>query len=359
MSENDQNKNNSVETMLRALADERILIIDGATGTQLQEYKLDEAAFRGERFVDHDRDLKGNLDILSLTRPEMITKLHLQYLGADADIIKTNTFSSTRIAQADYGLQELAYELNVTSAKLARQARDTYLESNRDRQVFVAGAMGPTNRTASISPDVERPGFRAISFDELREAYAEAARGLIEGGCDLILLETIFDTLNAKAALFGLEEVFEQLGRALPVIISGTITDLSGRTLSGQTPAAFWYSLRHVKPFAIGFNCALGAKELRQHVAEIAKVSDTLICAYPNAGLPNEFGEYDESPEYMAEQLEEFASDGLVNIIGGCCGSSPEHIRAIATAVSKHQPRAVPVLNTQMRLSGLEPFIHT
>lgn len=349
---------NETEARLKALAVERILVIDGATGTQLQAYDFDEAAFRGERFVDHGCDLQGNLDILSLTQPDTVSQLHRDYFEAGADIVKTNTFSSTSIAQADYGLEALAYELNVTGARLARQACDAFRTDFPERSVFVAGAIGPTNRTASISPDVERPGFRAIDFDGLRQAYVQAVRGLIDGGVDLILLETIFDTLNAKAALYAFEDVFADLGRRVPLIISGTITDNSGRTLSGQTPTAFWHSLRHARPFAVGFNCALGAKALRPHINEIANVADTLICLYPNAGLPNEFGGYDETPQDMAAQIAEFAAEGLLNIAGGCCGSTPEHIRAIAEAVSGYSPRAVPHIAPQMRLSGLEPFVH-
>ncbi len=349
---------NDAEDRLKALAAERILVIDGATGTQLQAYDFDEASLRGERFIDHDRDPQGNLDLLSLTQPDAVSALHRAYFAAGADIVKTNTFSSTSVAQADYGLEGLAYELNVTGARLAREVCDAFMVVFPERSVFVAGALGPTNRTASISPDVDRPGFRAVDFDGLRQAYAEAARGLIDGGADLILLETIFDTLNAKAALYALEDVFDELGRRVPLIVSGTITDNSGRTLSGQTPTAFWHSLRHARPFAVGFNCALGAKALRPHINEIAQVADTLICLYPNAGLPNEFGGYDESPEDMAAQIAEFASEGLLNIAGGCCGSTPEHIRAIAEAVSSFSPRPVPDIDPQMRLSGLEPFVH-
>ncbi|WP_298986628.1 methionine synthase [uncultured Roseibium sp.] len=344
---------------LNDLAKSRILVLDGAMGTEIQLLKLDEAAYRGARFADWPSDVKGNNDLLSLTQPEAIRQIHVDYLEAGADIVETNTFSSTTIAQADYGMEELAYELNFESARLAREACDQVMANDPARQRFVAGALGPTNRTASISPDVNNPGYRAVSFDDLRIAYAEAVRGLIAGGADLLLVETIFDTLNAKAALFGIDEVFEETGKKLPVIVSGTITDLSGRTLSGQTPEAFWNSVRHNEPLAIGLNCALGAKEMRAHVDELGRVADTLVCAYPNAGLPNEFGEYDESPEHMAGLIEEFASAGLVNLVGGCCGTTPAHIRAIAEAVADKAPRAIPEIDRHMRLSGLEPFVVT
>ncbi|WP_150525418.1 methionine synthase [Roseibium sediminis] len=344
---------------IRQAAESRILVLDGAMGTELQLLKLQEEHFRGERFKDWPSDLKGNNDILSLTLPDAIRKVHVDYLEAGADIVETNTFSSTTIAQADYGMEALAYELNVESAKLAREACDIVEAKDPSRPRFVAGALGPTNRTASISPDVNNPGYRAVSFDDLRIAYAEAVRGLLDGGADILLVETIFDTLNAKAALFAIEEVFEERGGKVPVMISGTITDLSGRTLSGQTPEAFWNSVRHADPLTIGLNCALGAKEMRAHLAEISRIADTLVCAYPNAGLPNEFGEYDESPEYMASLIAEFADAGLVNMVGGCCGSTPAHIRAIAEAVKDKAPRVVPVPPVHMRLSGLEPFTLT
>ncbi len=344
---------------LRDLAKTRILVLDGAMGTEIQLLKLDEAAYRGDRFKDWPSDIKGNNDLLSLTQPDAIRKIHVDYLEAGADIVETNTFSSTTIAQADYGMEELAYELNFESAKLAREACDKVTAQDPSRPRFVAGALGPTNRTASISPDVNNPGYRAVSFDDLRIAYAEATRGLIAGGADIILVETIFDTLNAKAALFAIDEVFEETGKILPVMISGTITDLSGRTLSGQTPEAFWNSVRHTSPLTIGLNCALGAKEMRAHVDELGRVADTLVCAYPNAGLPNEFGEYDESPEHMAGLIEEFASAGLVNVVGGCCGTTPAHIKAIADAVADKKPREIPDIDIHMRLSGLEPFVVT
>jgi 5-methyltetrahydrofolate--homocysteine methyltransferase len=344
-----------VAAALAKAAAERILVLDGAMGTMIQRYKFDEAAFRGERFKHWNHDLKGNNDLLILTKPDVVEAIHLEYFEAGSDMVETNTFSSTSIAQADYGMEELAYELNYEGARLAKAAAAT-AQARDGKRRFVAGAFGPTNRTASISPDVNNPGFRAISFDQLREAYAEEASGLIDGGADIMLVETIFDTLNAKAALVAIEEVFEEKGVKLPVMISGTITDLSGRTLSGQTPEAFWYSVRHAKPFSIGLNCALGAKEMRGHIQAIAKVADTFVCAYPNAGLPNEFGLYDESPEAMAELVGEFAASGFVNIVGGCCGSTPDHIAAIAKAVKNVKPRPIPTIETKLRLSGLEAF---
>ena len=324
---------------LEEAAASRILILDGAMGTMIQHHTFEEADFRGSRFKDHAKDLRGNNDLLILTQPAAIKAIHVAYLEAGADIIETNTFSSTTIAQADYGLEALAFELNREGARLAREAADEVAAKTGVRR-FVAGSIGPTNRTASISPDVYDPGFRAVTFDELRAAYKEAALGLIEGGADIMLVETVFDTLNAKAAIYALEDAFDEVGTRFPIMISGTITDLSGRTLSGQTAVAFWNSLSHAKPFSIGFNCALGAREMRQHIAEIGRVADTLVCAFPNAGLPNEFGLYDESPEYMAELVGEFASAGLVNIVGGCCGTTPDHIRAIAEKVKGMTPRA-------------------
>jgi 5-methyltetrahydrofolate--homocysteine methyltransferase len=343
---------------LEQAARERILVLDGAMGTMIQGLRLDEAQFRASRFADWKQDVRGNNDLLILTQPDAIRDIHLAYFQAGADIVATNTFSSTAIAQADYGMEEIVRELNRDGARLAKEAA-ALAEKQDGRPRFVAGALGPTNRTASISPDVSNPGFRAVSFDDLRLAYAEAVRGLLEGGADILLLETIFDTLNAKAAVFAMEEVFTETGTRLPVMISGTITDLSGRTLSGQTPEAFWHSLRHAKPFSIGLNCALGAREMRAHLAEISRVADTLVCAYPNAGLPNEFGLYDESPEYMASLIGEFADAGLVNIVGGCCGTTPEHIHAIAERVAGIAPRKVPSFERRLRLSGLEPFTLT
>src|SRR5580704_1981443 len=348
----------AAETELRRLARERIVVLDGAMGTEIQTLKLDEAGYRGTRFADWPSDLRGNNDILILSQPDAVRQLHLNYFRAGADIVSTNTFSSTRIAQADYGAQDFVAELNLTGARLAKEAAAIAArEDGRPR--FVAGAMGPTNRTASISPDVGNPGFRAVTFDELREAYGEQAKGLVDGGADILLIETVFDTLNAKAALYAIAELFEERGASVPIMISGTITDLSGRMLSGQTPEAFWISVRHAAPFSIGLNCALGAKEMRAHIADLSRVADTLVCAYPNAGLPNEFGLYDESPEYMAGLLAEFAEAGLVDIVGGCCGTTPEHIRAIAQAVRGKPPRRPPQPPRGLRLSGLEPFVLT
>jgi 5-methyltetrahydrofolate--homocysteine methyltransferase len=343
---------------LKREAKERILILDGAMGTMIQRYKLDEAGYRGERFKDFARDLKGNNDLLVLTQPKIIGEIHNAYLEAGADIVETNTFNAQAISQADYGLADIAYEMNVAAAKLAREAADAWTKKTPDRPRFVAGAIGPTNRTASISPDVNNPGFRNVSFDELVEAYATQTRGLIDGGVDIILIETVFDTLNAKAAGFAVEQVFDKTGITLPIMISGTITDLSGRNLSGQTPEAFWYSMQHLRPFSIGLNCSFGAEQLRPSVDEMAHVAGTYVSVYPNAGLPNEMGEYDESPEFMADLLEEWARDGLINIVGGCCGTTPDHIRAIAAAVSKYKPRKVPEVAHALRLSGLEPFVH-
>jgi 5-methyltetrahydrofolate--homocysteine methyltransferase len=342
-------------TALLAMARERILVLDGAMGTMIQGLQYDEAAFRGARFADFHRDLRGNNDLLILTQPKAIEDIHADYLRAGADIVATNTFSSTSIAQADYDLSGFAYELNREGARLAHSAAArVYAEDGRPR--FVAGAIGPTNRTASISPDVSNPGFRAVSFDDLRLAYGEQINGLLDGGADLLLVETIFDTLNAKAALYAIAEISEARGVDVPVMISGTITDKSGRLLSGQLPEAFWNSVRHARPITIGFNCALGAEDLRAHIADIGRVADTLVCAYPNAGLPNEFGGYDESPEYMARLIGEFAASGLVNIVGGCCGTTPAHIAAIAAAVAPHRPRTIPGIEPRLRLSGLEPF---
>ena len=343
---------------LKEAAKHRILILDGAMGTMIQRYKLDEAGYRGMRFKDHPRDLKGNNDLLVLSQPKIISEIHNAYLAAGADIVETNTFNAQAISQSDYGLEDIAEEMNVPAAKLAREAADPWTAKTPDKPRFVAGAIGPTNRTASISPDVNNPGFRNVSFDALVEAYATQARGLIEGDVDIILIETIFDTLNAKAAGFAVEQVFDEMGVELPIMLSDTITDLSGRNLSGQTPEAFWYSMQHLRPFSVGLNCSFGAEQLRPSVAEIGAVADTLISVYPNAGLPNEMGEYDETAEHMAGLLEEWAKDGLINIVGGCCGTTPEHIRAIAEAVAKYPPRHVPDVAHKMRLSGLEPFVH-
>jgi len=338
---------------LEQLLKERILILDGAMGTMIQRYKLDEAGYRGERFKDWPCDLKGNNDLLSLTQPDIIRDIHKAYLEAGADIIETNTFNSTSISLADYQQQALVFELNYASARLARDAADEFSTAEKPR--FVAGVLGPTNRTASLSPDVNNPGFRNVTFDQLKDTYYEATRALIEGGSDIILIETIFDTLNAKAAAFAVQTYFEDTGNKRPVMISGTITDASGRTLSGQTAEAFFNSLRHVNPISLGFNCALGAKQLRQYVDELAGTADCYVNAHPNAGLPNEFGEYDESPEAMAAELREWAESGFLNIIGGCCGTTPAHIKAIAEAVKDCAPRKKKQNNFVLRLSGLEP----
>jgi 5-methyltetrahydrofolate--homocysteine methyltransferase len=345
-------------SQLEKAARDRILIIDGAMGTMIQRHKLGEADYRGERFKDWKRDIKGNNDLLVLTQPKIIQDIHEQYLAAGADIIETNTFNAQVISMADYGMEELSYEMNVAAAKLARAAADKYSMLTPDKPRFVAGAVGPTNRTASISPDVNNPGYRNVSFDELRDAYKEQVRGLMDGGSDIILIETIFDTLNAKAAGFATLEVFEEKGVELPIMISGTITDRSGRTLSGQTAEAFWYSMRHLRPFSIGLNCALGAELMRPYIAELAHVADVNISAYPNAGLPNAMGEYDETPHEMACKVEPWLGDGLINVIGGCCGSTPDHIAHIAEHAKAHKPRALPKIETKMRLSGLEPFVH-
>lgn len=348
---------------IREAAAKRILILDGAMGTQIQQLGLSEDDFTGHGagcgcHIHSNHPQKGNNDLLNLTQPAAIEEIHYRYALAGADIVETNTFSSTSIAQADYGMEAQVFELNRQGAILARRALNRATAQD-GRPRWVAGALGPTNRTASLSPDVNNPGFRAISFDQLRVAYAEQIRGLIAGGADLILIETIFDTLNAKAAIFAADEVFEDTGLILPLMISGTITDLSGRTLSGQTPTAFWHSIRHARPLTVGLNCALGADAMRPHLVELSDIADTLTCAYPNAGLPNEMGAYDETPELMAAQIGGFAAEGLVNIVGGCCGSTPEHIAAIAAAVAAHPPRRVPEIAPQLRLSGLEPFIKT
>lgn len=343
----------SVSEQLKSHLAERILVLDGGMGTQIQQHKFDEAAYRGQRFADWGQDVKGNNDLLSLTQPEVIRDIHSAYLRAGADIVETNTFNSTSIAQADYGMESIVYELNKVSAELARQACDS--EASQARPRWVAGVLGPTNRTASISPDVNDPGFRNVSYEELVQSYLEALRGLEDGGSDIILVETIFDTLNAKAALYAIGEHFE--GReALPIMISGTITDASGRTLSGQTTEAFYNSLRHAQPLLFGLNCALGPDLLRQYVAELSRIAECAVSAHPNAGLPNEFGEYDLGPEEMAEHIREWAESGLLNLVGGCCGTTPEHIAAIAKAVEGLPPRQLVKADGRMRLSGLEPF---
>jgi 5-methyltetrahydrofolate--homocysteine methyltransferase len=343
---------------LRALLDRRILVLDGAMGTTIQGYRLSESDFRGRRFTSSSRELKGNNDLLSLTRPEVIGEIHAQYLDAGADIIETNTFNSNAPSQADYGLESLAYELNQAAARIAREAADRASDRDPGRPRFVAGVLGPTNKTASISPDVNDPGFRNIRFDELAGAYGEALAGLADGGADIILLETVFDTLNAKAAVFAIEALFEQSGQRLPVIVSGTITDQSGRTLSGQTPEALWNSIRHARPIAVGLNCALGARLMRPYIEELSNAADTYISCHPNAGLPNPLSEtgYDETPEYTSAQLREFAESGFLNIVGGCCGTTPAHIRAIANAVRPLPPRKPRAADAKLRLAGLEPL---
>lgn len=342
-----------LEALKNALK-QRLVILDGGMGTLIQKEKLQEADYRGERFADWPSDVKGNNDLLVLSQPDLIRRLHGEYLAAGADIIETNTFNSTQLSQADYDMQALAAELNEAGARVAREAADQYSTPERPR--YVAGVLGPTSRTASISPDVNDPGYRNVTFDLLVENYIEATEALIRGGCDLILIETIFDTLNAKAAVFAVQEVFERQGYELPIMISGTITDASGRTLSGQTTEAFWNSLRHARPLSIGLNCALGAEDLRPYVEELSRIADTYVSAHPNAGLPNAFGEYDQTPEEMAAILVEFAQSGLMNIIGGCCGSTPAHIKAIADAVASIPPRQIPEIAPACRLSGLEPF---
>lgn len=339
---------------LTAAASARVLVLDGAMGTMIQNLRFDEAQFRGRRFAGWNQDLKGDNDLLNLTQADAIHEIHMAYLDAGADILKTNTFNATSIAQADYAMEAEVAAINLAGAEIARAAADAVATDDRPR--FVAGALGPTNRTASISPDVNDPGFRNVSFDELVAAYDEQATALAEGGVDVFLVETVFDTLNAKAAIFALMDLEARTGRHIPIMISGTITDLSGRTLSGQTPEAFWHSVMHARPFSVGFNCALGAEQLRPHVAAISQVADVAVSAHPNAGLPNDLGGYDETPAETAAHLAEWTDSGLVNIVGGCCGTTPDHIRAIADAVRDKKPRTPPGLPARLRLSGLEPF---
>ena len=336
---------------IQEIAKEQILLIDGAMGTMLQAYQLEEADFRGDRFKDHPSDLKGNNDLLSLSRPDVVEAIHTAYLEAGADLIETNTFNANAISQSDYGTEDVVYEINLESAKIARKSADKFSHDPR----FVCGALGPTNRTASLSPDVNDPGFRNVSFDELAVAYGEQVRGLLDGGVDVLLVETVFDTLNCKAALFAIQSLLEERGEEVPIIVSGTITDASGRTLSGQTVEAFWHSIRHVDLFCVGLNCALGAEQIRPFLDALSTVADTLVSVYPNAGLPNEFGEYDQSPEAMAKIIKEFSDSGLVNLVGGCCGTTPDHIKAIANAVEDIQPRIIPDIAPLTKLSGLEP----
>lgn len=320
---------------------QRILVLDGAMGTMIQRHELEEDDFRGERFKDHQSSLKGNNDLLTLTRPDIIKDIHREYYAAGADIAETNTFSSTTIAQADYHLESIAYELNKEGARLAREVADEFTAKEPHKPRFVAGAIGPTNRTASLSPDVNDPGFRAVTFDDLVEAYYEQAKGLVDGGADLLLVETVFDTLNAKAALFAITKLFEEEGKEWPIMVSGTITDASGRTLSGQTAEAFLISISHVPLLSVGLNCALGASQLRPYLQVLSDRAEFLVSAHPNAGLPNEFGEYDETPELMADQIKEFLDLGLINIIGGCCGTSPDHISKIADLAKNYSPRQI------------------
>ena len=342
---------------LEALLKDRILVIDGAMGTMIQQYKLTEKDYRGTRFANHAYDIQGNNEILVFTQPHIIEAIHLAYLEAGADILETNTFGATKIAQADYHLESLAYEMNLEAAKIARKAADEFNLKTPEKPRFVAGAIGPTNKTASLSPDVNNPGFRGVSFDELKEAYYEQAKGLMDGGCDALIVETIFDTLNAKAALFAIEELFEEVGDRLPVMISGTITDASGRTLSGQTVGAFWASINHIPILSVGLNCALGATEMRPYLQELSDIADCYISAYPNAGLPNEFGEYDQGASEMQQYIKEFASSGFVNIVGGCCGTTPDHIQAMAEAVKDIIPRKLTPKSHFTTLSGLEPLV--
>ncbi|MDP3442677.1 MAG: homocysteine S-methyltransferase family protein, partial [Ignavibacteria bacterium] len=345
-------------SVLRDLLKSRILVLDGSMGVFIQQYKLSEEQFRGERFKDHRVELKGNNDLLVLTQPQIITAIHRSYLEAGSDIIETNTFNSTSISQADYQTEKYVYEINYEAARLAKEEADKFTEADPSKPRFVAGALGPTNKTLSMSPQVEDPGFRAVSFDQMREAYIEQANGLLDGGADILLVETIIDTLNAKAALFGLMECCEARGLDIPIMISGTVIDQSGRTLSGQNTEAFWISISHVKNLlSVGLNCSLGPEQMRPFVAELSKIADLPISIYPNAGLPNEFGGYDESPESMATVLKDFAELGNINIVGGCCGTKPEHIKAFAKIAEEFSPREIPEIKPYLRLSGLEPLI--
>lgn len=332
-----------MKQLTEALRD-RILVLDGAMGTMIQRHQLEEDDFRNEDLHNHPQPLKGNNDLLSITRPEIIKDIHRAYFEAGADIAETNTFSGTTIAQSDYGLEEWVYQINYQSAKLAKEAADEFTKQTPDKPRFVAGSMGPTNRTASLSPDVNDPGFRAVTFEDLRVAYKQQAEALLDGGADMLLVETVFDTLNAKAALYAIDEVGEERGKKIPVMVSGTITDASGRTLSGQTTEAFLISIEHMDLLSVGLNCALGARQLRPYLQTLSERADTFVSAHPNAGLPNEFGQYDETPELMADQIREFLEEGLINIVGGCCGTTPEHIAAIAELASHFQPRILPSL---------------
>ena len=336
----------------KKLLKDKIFVLDGAMGTMIQQYQFSEADYRGERFKDYPSDLKGNNDLLSLTQPEVIKEIHRKYFQAGADIVETNTFSGTSIAMADYNMESLVYELNYQSAKIAKEVAAEFTDFPR----YVAGSIGPTNRTASLSPDVNRPGFRAVTFDELKVAYREQAEALAKGGVDIFLVETVFDTLNCKAALMAIQELKEEQGIDIPVMVSGTITDASGRTLSGQTVEAFWNSICHFPLLSVGFNCALGAKQLKEYLKQLSRIANVPVSCHPNAGLPNEFGEYDESPGQMSSIIKSYFDEGLINIIGGCCGTQPEHIKAIADYAKNASPRQLPASEKIMRLSGLEPL---
>ncbi|MFQ5550020.1 MAG: homocysteine S-methyltransferase family protein, partial [Gemmatimonadales bacterium] len=349
------NANPRLELLRQQLA-ERILVLDGAMGTMIQSYGLDESDFRGDLFGDHPQDLKGNNDLLSLTRPDVIREIHTAYLDAGAEILETNTFNATAISQADYGMERVVYDINIAAARLARESADEKTTATPDRPRFVAGSIGPTNKTLSLSPDVNDPGFREVSFDQMASHYKEQARGLLDGGADVLLVETVFDTLNAKAALYAIDELRDERNEEIALIVSGTIVDASGRTLSGQTVEAFWNSIRHGDLLAVGLNCALGAPELRQYTEELASLADLPITCHPNAGLPNEFGEYDHTPEFMADVIGEFARSGFINVVGGCCGTTPAHVTAIAQAVVDVPPRKPPTPPRYTRLAGLEPL---
>ncbi len=346
----------SLETLKEALS-KRILVLDGAMGTMIQLRKLTEKDYRGERFARINQDVKGNNDLLSLTQPELIREIHSEFLAAGADIIETNSFNATSISMADYAMQPLVTEINVAAAKIARSIADEWTQKTPDKPRYVAGSIGPTSKTLSISPDVNNPGFREVTFDQVSDSYKEQTRALMDGGVDLILIETIFDTLNSKACIVAVEEVFDERGITLPIMLSCTVTDMSGRNLSGQTIEAFWYSVRHARPLTVGMNCAFGAEHLRPHAVALSAVAETNVCIYPNAGLPNEMGEYDETAEEMAGQIKEWAEEGLLNVVGGCCGTRPEHIKAIAEAVAGVAPRKIPKDNHTMRLAGLEPLV--
>ena len=339
------------------ILNQRILVLDGAMGTMVQSYDLNESDFRGEQFKDHNFDLMGNNDILTLTRPDIVRDIHSVYLDAGADLIETNTFNSTSISQADYKMEDIVYRLNYSAASIAVKAAKRFTKRTPTKPRFVCGAIGPTNKTASMSPNVSKPEYRNITFDELVVAYKEQAKGLMDGGVDIFLVETVFDTLNCKAALFAIQSLFHEKGYTIPIMVSGTVTDASGRVLSGQTIEAFWYSIRHVELLAVGLNCALGAQQIRPYIDSLSKVADTNILVYPNAGLPNEFGGYDESPEKMSSYLNEFSDAGIVNIVGGCCGTTPEHIEQFSKVINGKKPRKILKIDSFTKLSGLEPLV--